>query len=253
MTIPSGRTDQTEPAGSASADPTGHATADDRPYHHGDLRAELLERALEHIASGGVDKLSLRALAREAGVSATAPYRHFPTRRCLLAALATEGFEQLSRVAREAVAAHPDDPAAGLTALALAYIDHARREPVRYRLMFGSVIGDFAPYEALHRAGDRAIEPLLETLARGVETGVFIDRPVPILAGTCWATVHGIANLLIDKAPPPLAAGSPCAPGTEAQSGSAGPGAMTVLQQLGNDPAAAVALHMRSLLRHPEP
>ncbi len=64
-------------------------------YHHGDLAGTLMEAALQHIAAEGTESLSLRALAREAGVSATAPYRHFPSKQCLLAALATRGFKRL--------------------------------------------------------------------------------------------------------------------------------------------------------------
>ena len=67
-------------------------------YHHGDLRTTLLRAAEAHIALEGTERLSLRALAREAGVSATAPYRHFDDRQALLVALATDGFDELAVV-----------------------------------------------------------------------------------------------------------------------------------------------------------
>ncbi len=63
-------------------------------YHHGNLRQELMELAERHLIEGGVGDLSLRALAREIGVSQTAPYRHFRDKNALLAALATEGFRR---------------------------------------------------------------------------------------------------------------------------------------------------------------
>ena len=63
-------------------------------YHHGNLRQELMELAEKHLVEGGVRDLSLRALAREIGVSQTAPYRHFRDKNALLAALATEGFKR---------------------------------------------------------------------------------------------------------------------------------------------------------------
>ena len=65
-------------------------------YHHGDLREVLLELAVEHIAAVGVERLSIRELARRAGVSATAPFRHFPDKLTLLGALALEGFTELA-------------------------------------------------------------------------------------------------------------------------------------------------------------
>ena len=69
-------------------------------YHHGNLRTALLEKAKEHLIEKGPDKISLRALAREIGVSQTAPYRHFPDKTMLLAALAAEGFKQLFQQSR---------------------------------------------------------------------------------------------------------------------------------------------------------
>lgn len=230
-----------------NADPAADAPRDeDRPYHHGGLRAELMTRALARIAEAGVDKLSLRALAREAGVSATAPYRHFPTRHCLLAALATDGFGELLRVAQDAIESHGDDPPAALRAIGRAYIAHARREPVKYRLMFGSVIGDFAPYADLHAAADASIAPLLETLRAGIARGDFVDRPVAALAGFCWSTVHGIANLLIDKAPTEHDAAAAGAASGERSD------AMSVLESLGGGTEAALDLLMRGVLREPD-
>ncbi len=63
-------------------------------YHHGNLRQELMNRAEQHLLESGSNELSLRALAREIGVSQTAPYRHFRDKNALLAALATEGFQR---------------------------------------------------------------------------------------------------------------------------------------------------------------
>ena len=67
-----------------------------RTYHHGDLRRALLDAAVRHIATDGVDALSLRALARDVGVTHAAPYRHFESKGHLLAAIAEEGFQILN-------------------------------------------------------------------------------------------------------------------------------------------------------------
>ncbi len=84
-------------------DPLGWATMSERPYHHGNLRAALLEQAERTVRERGVQDLSLRELAREVGVSHGAPRRHFPDRQALLDALAEAGFARLGTELRSAV------------------------------------------------------------------------------------------------------------------------------------------------------
>src|SRR4051812_36544816 len=99
-------------------------------YHHGDLRSVALRAAGKMLEKEGVAALSLRAVARRAKVSHNAPYRHFPDRESLLAALATEGFELL----REALANVP------ATRMGGAYVTFAIAHPERFRLMFGGLL-----------------------------------------------------------------------------------------------------------------
>ena len=166
------------------------------PYHHGDLPDVMMRLAIEHIEADGTEKLSLRALAREAGVSQSAPYRHFPTKRCLLAALATQGFEILHD--RMAAAVTSDDPIdARFIAMGVAYVEFALDHPTHYHLMFGSVLGDFSDYEMLHRASMRAFQHVTQlqhelVVAKGLE----VDEER--FAGVIWASVHGIASLILN-------------------------------------------------------
>lgn len=169
--------------------------ADDR-YHHGDLPVTLMDLALEHIAKEGTEKLSLRALAREAGVSPTAPYRHFPTRRCLLAALATRGFRQLQQI-NDRQEGDATDLQARFMSLGMGYIRFAIENPTAYGIMFGTVIEDFSSYPELAEAADASYAPvrrLIEAvLARYPQQGMTVD----LLGGVTWSAVHGIASLLI--------------------------------------------------------
>ena len=80
-------------------------------YHHGDLRAALLKVATAEIERVGYESLSLRELAEKLGVSRAAPYRHFADRRALLAAVAAEGFDELTAIHRNAVAENAAGPA----------------------------------------------------------------------------------------------------------------------------------------------
>jgi len=168
-------------------------------YHHGDLRRALMRAARVRIAEVGTEALSIRSLCREIGVSATAPYRHFPTKNSLFAAIAQDGFEQLRDAVRSAIAAAGEDPLAQLVGLGDAYVRFARNHPVDYHLMFGSVLLDFSEYSELMAAAELCFAEVVGVLQRGVAAGVFRDAPIDLLAGTAWAGVHGIASLLIDK------------------------------------------------------
>ena len=171
-----------------------HHGDDSRAYHHGDLRKTLLETCCAHIASQGTEGLSLRALAREAGVSPTAPYRHFDSRHALLAALATEGFEELAA----SMGAVPlEDPVQAFFDCGLAYVRYARANPVKYHLMFGDVIGDFSDHEELITAAHDCFRHLEKVLAVGLASGDLRSDDAAELGGTVWALVHGLAGLAI--------------------------------------------------------
>src|SRR6202047_4972543 len=105
------------------------------PYHHGDLRAACLNAALELLAEGDETTLSLRAVARRAGVSATAPYRHYPDKDALLGAIATQGC--LERRARWAAGDAAAPNGEGFVQMAQAYVAYAIEHPALFRLMFG--------------------------------------------------------------------------------------------------------------------
>jgi AcrR family transcriptional regulator len=164
-------------------------------YHHGDLAETIMAAALLHIAANGTEHLSLRALARESGVSATAPYRHFPSKQYLLAALATRGFRQLEKATRSRL-----DTVRGLEdrfmSVGQAYVDYAVSNPTSYQLMFGSVLGDFSPYEELKQASIDCYSVVLDILDELIqERGLSLTAVE--LGGVVWAGVHGISSLLI--------------------------------------------------------
>lgn len=171
-------------------------SASSRPYHHGDLRQVLLATALQQIEAEGIASLSLRALARLAGVSAAAPYRHFDSKRTLLAALAQQGFEELEQDlirARDAQSTSNDR----FLATGLAYVNYAVENPTSYHLMFGSVIDDFSEYQGLRLAADSSFDIVLGLLRELVAAGVGGGLSLDALGGATWSAVHGIASLRI--------------------------------------------------------
>jgi AcrR family transcriptional regulator len=170
-------------------------------YHHGDLRQSLIDCACQQLMKDSADHLSLRALAREAGVSQTAPYRHFETKNALFAAVATYGFELMTEHLRAASEAYPDDVERAVNALGLAYVEWALENPEKYQLFFDSSLVDFGSYDELHEAGCACFEVLLELIQRGIQEKIFVDDSPEFLAGTLWSSVHGLASLLQSKDP----------------------------------------------------
>src|SRR5262249_49721298 len=142
-----------------------------RPYHHGDLRRTLLDAAIAIVKEAGAGALSLRELARAAGVSHAAPYRHFPSREALLAALATEGFLGLG-AAREARAAGVTDPVARLTALGVGYVRYAVDHPGHFRVMFSRDLHEGIEDPALAAAGEPTLRALVDAVAAAQAAGV---------------------------------------------------------------------------------
>lgn len=156
----------------------------DRSYHHGDLRAALVSAALDLLESGGEAALSLRATARACGVSAMAPYRHFPGKEDLLEAVAARGFEDLAADLEAADAAATGS--AALAAQGAAYVAFARRRPALFRLMFMRpcrVAAKSRAYGILERRAAALAGPAM---------------PAEDLTLAAWSLVHGLAALILD-------------------------------------------------------
>jgi len=162
-------------------------------YHHGNLRAQVLATAADIVAAEGAERLSLRDLARRAGVSHAAPAHHFGDRRGLFTALAADGFSGL------ADALHPSVRAGEFAQTAVAYVRFATTHPGHFSVMFRTSLLDLDD-AALRAARERAGA----LLGRGLDTvsdeRILVDRAD---AGrTAWAVVHGIAGLTLAGALP---------------------------------------------------
>jgi AcrR family transcriptional regulator len=169
----------------------------DRPFHHGNLRAALLDQAETVLRERGIDALSLRDLAREAGVSHGAPRSHFIDRGALLDALAERGFLQLAQQIRDAASQAPEDFALSLRAAGLAYVRFAARQPALLDLMFAAKMD--RPSEAIHHAAQRLFDTMNDIMIAGVAAGAYAAGDAGRLTLVLTATTQGIAALVASR------------------------------------------------------
>ena len=168
----------------AAASPGGPST----------LRARVLETSRELLASGGLAALSMREVARRAGVTHQAPYHHFPDKESIVAELVTEGFEELARrMALANDAAAEGGKSEVLRRAAEAYLGFALEHPAVFRVMFRPELCDAARFPRALAAAEGA-RAECERLVRIVHDGRFSQA----LASMHWAHVHGLACLVLD-------------------------------------------------------
>lgn len=172
-------------------------TKPERPYHHGDLRRAIVDTTMRMLAEDGGWQFTLREVARRAGVSHAAPYKHFPDKAALLTEIALVGFDRLREALRAARPGPAEDLAAEFVATAKAYLAFGRDNPALYRLMFG---GEVASASDLHRDPRAlgAFDAVIDLLTRGQASGLFRARPVRGQAAACWAQLHGLTMLGLD-------------------------------------------------------
>lgn len=167
-----------------------------KPYHHGDLRAALIDAAIEEIGHNGATSLSLRGLARKIGVTHTAAYRHFRDRDDVLAAIAEQGFIQLGNAMRTAAEAQRPDVMAMMRATGVVYIDFAVAQPHHMQVMFGDLIRDRTKYATLRSAARENADFLTGLVGQAKLEGRYRDTNDRLMALASWAQVHGLAMLL---------------------------------------------------------
>lgn len=166
-----------------------------RSYHHGNLRAALIEAGLAALEKGDEAGFSLRAVAREVGVSANAAYRHFASKDDLLSALAAEGFRRFA--AQQAAAAQTSRDSLDLqTATAKAYVSFAQAHPALFRLMFSRFLYASSS-EDLKAAAMSAFELLLASSAQQAGAEPLSEQAL-MTAIANWSMVHGLSHLLLD-------------------------------------------------------
>ncbi|MDH3222112.1 MAG: TetR/AcrR family transcriptional regulator [Gemmatimonadota bacterium] len=165
-------------------------------YHHGDLQNALVGEALDLARLGGERAVTVRAAARGAGVSHAAAYRHFRSRRALLASVATEGMNRLAAVLEEAT--HGDPPLQRFRSLVAAYLSWAFSNPGVFHLAFSQELWDKETLPRLREASDRASRPVLDAAADHLGPSA-AEGEARRLAVAAWALAHGFAVLALNR------------------------------------------------------
>jgi AcrR family transcriptional regulator len=162
-----------------------------KTYHHGNLKQELISCACRLCEEHGYESLSMRSIAKESGVSQTAPYRHFDTKESLYASVAMEGFKKLS------VATNLDTSKKvtkkNLVEKGINYINFGLEHANTYDLMFGTAVGDFFNYPDLLDCANDTYENMRLSFSK------LSDDPEEVIAYKCitlWSMLHGLVGIL---------------------------------------------------------
>lgn len=166
-----------------------------KPYHHGNLRKALLEAAVRLIAEVGPTAFTLREVARRARVSHNAPYRHFRDRDDLMAAVAAQGFQELTRAMIEA-AAGKSDALDRLKHAGLGYVTFALRRPEHFTVMFDAPVSKRKHPDSA-AAGEEAFATLEGFVKSCQEAGQLTSGDLQEISLLAWTMVHGIAKLAV--------------------------------------------------------
>lgn len=171
-------------------------------YHHGDLPRALLDAALQLIQEEGVRGFTLREVARRAGVSHAAPYRHFADKTALLAAVAEEGFRGLHARMQHACSQGTAETRGRLQVLGVEYVRFAVERPAHFDVMFSLHIAECDAFPDLQEIAQNTFTLLTEAILSGQQAGIIRSGEASLLAIAAWSIVHGLATLLINRQVP---------------------------------------------------
>jgi AcrR family transcriptional regulator len=169
-----------------------------KSYHHGDLKNALVKAGVEILAHDGVGGLSLRKVAKRAGVSHTAPYSHFADKQALIAAISTEGFRQLYQRIHASAQKYRDTPSKQLVEAAWVYVQFAMDDPDRFKVMFSAVLKKEKEYPEFVTESQKNFELVKDIVKRNQAAGTLGKGPLDMIALSAWGIVHGLVMLLLE-------------------------------------------------------
>jgi AcrR family transcriptional regulator len=173
-----------------------HAGADMKTnYHHGDLGHALAETGRKMLEQEGIEKLSLRKVASEIGVSHTAPYRHFKDKTELLAKIAEQGYTELGDAMEKCIAERKGSVLELIKQTAVEYVKQAVITPETSKLMFSGIIV-IKDYPKLKEAATRAYDLLVDIIKSGQWEGDIKRGDIEKYTAAVWSLIHGLSSLI---------------------------------------------------------
>lgn len=168
-------------------------------YHHGDLRSALLDAALVIISEQGPQMLTIREVARRAGVSHAAPYRHFADKDELIVAVVEQGFTLMHDTMQRVKEAADPDPLSQFAASGMAYIDFALNNPAYYRVMYSGDLLASKGMESLRHTSSETFVEMVENMKTCQALGILRPDNPEKQALAILSAVHGFVTLVNDK------------------------------------------------------
>lgn len=170
-----------------------------KPYHHGDLKNALIQAGIEILAQEGVYGLSLRKVARTAGVSHTAPYSHFSDKQGLIAAISTEGYNRILAKIEKVWQVYEQEPLKLLALSAWEYVQFGMEDPELFKITFSGVVEKEKDYPALVEAAQVSFSRLKQIVERCQAAGILPLGPTDLGAVSLWSAIHGLVILRLDS------------------------------------------------------
>ncbi len=170
----------------------------EKQYHHGDLKNALIKAGVEILAKEGVGALSLRKVARQAGVSHAAPYAHFTDKQALIAAISTEGFKVLLSQLEAAISRCAGEPQRQLVEAAWAYVQFALNDTDTFKIMFSGVLEKEQEYPGYVQISKSVFKLVVEIVSDCQQAGILRPAPADIMAMVVWSQIHGFLSLLVE-------------------------------------------------------
>ncbi len=165
-------------------------------YHHGDLKNALIAAGIETLAQEGLSGLSLRKVARRAGVSHAAPYAHFADKQALIAAISTSGHEKIYHKILGIIERYPDDPLRQLIEAAWAYAEFGFEEPDLFRITFSGAVEQERDYPALVEMAGKNFQMVRALVRRCQAAGILHPGEPDLVTVGVWGLVHGFISLV---------------------------------------------------------
>ena len=169
-----------------------------KKYHHGNLKNALIQAGIKILSKEGVGGLSLRKVAKQAGVSHSAPYAHFPDKQSLIAAISTEGFKQLYAELETAIVPHVRNPKRQLMEGTRAYVEFAMNNTDTFNIMFSGVLEKEKEYPAFVEISHKTFDRVVEVVRACQTAGILRVGSPEVLAVAVWGQVHGIVSLALE-------------------------------------------------------